>query len=66
MKLTITHQEHYSRGQLLLRTFFGWIYIAIPHYFVLMFVSIATGIFYLQAVIQGIFSILKWDTSNGA
>ena len=45
MKLTITHQETYSRGQLLLRTFFGWFYIAIPHFFVLMFVGLATAIF---------------------
>ena len=45
MKLTITHQERYSRGQLLLRTFFGWIYIGIPHYFILSFVSIAVAVF---------------------
>jgi hypothetical protein len=40
MKLTIQHQEHYSRGELLLRTFFGWLYIAIPHGFLLMFVGL--------------------------
>ena len=38
MKLTIKHQETYSRLELLLRTFFGWLYILIPHYFVLLFV----------------------------
>jgi len=38
----VLHQERYSRGELLLRTFFGWLYIAIPHYFVLFFVSIAS------------------------
>ena len=40
MKLTIQHQERNSRGELLLRTFFGWLYIYIPHGFVLMFVSL--------------------------
>jgi hypothetical protein len=40
MKLTITHQEKYSRGELLLRTFFGFLYILLPHLFVLLFVSL--------------------------
>ena len=40
MKLTITHQERYSRGELLLRTLFGWLYIALPHGFILLFVSL--------------------------
>jgi hypothetical protein len=40
MKLTIKHQETNSRGQLLLRTFFGGIYIGIPHFFLLFFVMI--------------------------
>ncbi len=44
MKLTITHQEKYSRGQLLLRTFFGMIYIGIPHFFLLSIVGIWSGI----------------------
>jgi hypothetical protein len=39
MKLTIQHQEKYFRGELLLRTFFGWLYIYIPHVFILMFVA---------------------------
>jgi len=45
----IQHQPEYSRGELLLRFFFGWIYICIPHFFLLMlcglalwFMSIAT------------------------
>jgi hypothetical protein len=41
MKVTITHQESYSRGELLLRTLFGLIYIQLPHMFVLLFISIA-------------------------
>jgi len=36
----IKHQESYSRGELLLRSFFGWLYIAIPHLFLLMFYAI--------------------------
>ena len=44
MKLTITHQEKYSRGQLLLRTFFGWLYIGIPHVFLLFFCGIWSAI----------------------
>jgi hypothetical protein len=44
MKLTITHQEKYSRGQLLLRLFFGWLYIGIPHLFLLAIVGIWSAI----------------------
>lgn len=44
MKLEITHQERYSRGQLLLRTFLGWIYILLPHGFLLFFVDIWSSI----------------------
>jgi hypothetical protein len=40
MKLTIEHQEKYSRGELLLRTFFGWLYILLPHWIILIFVSL--------------------------
>lgn len=40
MKLEIKLQENYSRGELLLRTLFGWIYITLPHMFILMFVSL--------------------------
>lgn len=36
----IKHQEQYSRGELLLRSFFGWLYIGIPHYFLLFFFSL--------------------------
>ncbi len=44
MKLSVSHQEKYSRGQLLLRTFFGWLYIGIPHVFLLFFVGIWSAI----------------------
>lgn len=40
MKLTIKHQEAYSRGELILRSLFGWIYILLPHAFLLFFVQI--------------------------
>ena len=43
MKLTVKHQESYSRGELLLRTFFGIFYIVIPHMFALWFMGIAAG-----------------------
>ncbi|NBC82936.1 MAG: DUF4389 domain-containing protein [Bacteroidetes bacterium] len=44
MKLTIKHQEQYSRGELLLRTLFGFIYIALPHAFILFFLGIWSSI----------------------
>ena len=44
MKLIINRQESNSRGGLLLRAFFGGIYIALPHFFVLFFVLIWYGI----------------------
>lgn len=40
MKLRIKYQESYSRGELLLRTLFGVIYIFIPHMFLLFFFGI--------------------------
>lgn len=40
MKLTVLHQEQYSRGELLLRILFGWLYILIPHGFIAFFVGI--------------------------
>lgn len=40
MNLTIQHQESYSRGQLLLRTLFGGIYIVLPHFFLMYFMMI--------------------------
>lgn len=40
MNMSIVHQDRYSRGQLLLRTFFGWLYIGIPHGIVLFVFSL--------------------------
>lgn len=44
MKFEIKHQESYSRGELLLRSFFGPIYIFIPHMFLMFFANIWSSI----------------------
>ncbi len=44
MKFEVVHQESYSRGELLLRSFFGAIYIGIPHGFMLALFSIWSNI----------------------
>jgi hypothetical protein len=44
MILEITRQERYSRGELLLRSLFGWLYILLPHAFLLMFMSLAGAV----------------------
>jgi hypothetical protein len=31
----VLHQQQYSRGEVLLRTFFGWLYMALPHAIIL-------------------------------
>jgi len=46
VKLNIQHQETYSRGELLLRTFFGVIYMVLPH--VLALLIFAIGALFLQ------------------
>ena len=40
MRAIIYYKEQYSRGELLLRAFFGFFYIIIPHAFLLFFVAI--------------------------
>ena len=40
MKLTIKHQEKFSRSELLLRFLFGTLYITLPHAFLLFFISL--------------------------
>jgi hypothetical protein len=44
MNFGIRYQETYSRGELLLRTFFGGIYIALPHAFILIFLFLWSGL----------------------
>ncbi|MGL1902576.1 MAG: DUF4389 domain-containing protein [Fibrobacterales bacterium] len=40
MELSIAYQDSYSRGELLLRTILGLFYIAIPHFFILLFLGL--------------------------
>jgi hypothetical protein len=49
VKFDITQQESYSRGELLLRTFFGALYIAAPHAIILMFIGIWASIVHFIA-----------------
>ncbi|NQV52672.1 MAG: DUF4389 domain-containing protein [Flavobacteriales bacterium] len=44
MTLEIKYQEQYSRGELLLRSFFGFFYIILPHAFLLLFLAIAAQV----------------------
>lgn len=74
MNITVAHKESYSRGELLLRTLFGPIYIVIPHTIVLMFVMfwseiLAFATFWIAlftgSIPEGIFSFqvraLSWS-----
>lgn len=49
MKFDITQQESFSRSELLLRTFLGWLYITVPHTLVLFFVGIWSSILHFIA-----------------
>ena len=40
LTLNVVHQETYSRGELLLRSFFGIFYMMIPHLFCLLFLGL--------------------------
>tara|TARA_Y100001954_G_C15598430_1_gene496731 strand:+ start:73 stop:693 length:621 start_codon:yes stop_codon:yes gene_type:complete len=40
MKFIIKHQESYNRGELILRSFCGGLYILLPHNFLLIFIQI--------------------------
>jgi len=44
VKFTIDYPEKLSRGKLLLKTFFGGLYVGIPHGFCLFFYGIWAGI----------------------
>lgn len=44
MEFDIDYPEKLNRGTLLLKTFFGWIYVMIPHVFVLYFLLILSYI----------------------
>jgi hypothetical protein len=49
MRFEIAQQESFSRGELLLRTFFGWLYIVVPHALVLFFIGIWSAILHFVA-----------------
>jgi len=42
--LSVNYPDKLSRGVLLLKMFFGWLYVGIPHGFILYFYQIAVGI----------------------
>jgi hypothetical protein len=79
MKLTINYQEQYSRVDLLLRTLFGWLYILLPHAFLLLFLGLWGLILqfiafwailftgrYPQSFFEFQVALLKWDTRLNA
>ena len=44
VRFSVDYPESLSRGTLLLRAFFGWLYVGIPHGIILIFLGIAAGI----------------------
>lgn len=54
VKVDIPYPESLNRGTLLLRTFFGWLYLGLPHGFVLLFLTIGVYV----ALFIGWFAIL--------
>ena len=44
VNLTAEYPKKLSRGMLLLKVFFGWLYVGIPHGFILFFYGIAVGV----------------------
>lgn len=68
MKLSISHQEHYSRIELILRTLFGFIYITLPHSFLLFFLGlwslVLTFVSFVVVLITGEYpeSIFEFQT----
>lgn len=57
----IQHQEEYSRGELLLRTFLGWLYICVPHLLAMWFFSIVLGFMTIAAFFVILFSGITPD-----
>lgn len=56
MNFDIKKQDSYSRGELLLRALFGWLYILIPHYFVLLVYSIGSMFYSLWTFFSILFT----------
>ncbi|HEY9186777.1 MAG TPA: DUF4389 domain-containing protein [Bacteroidota bacterium] len=48
VKFNVEYPEKSSRGILLLRTFFGWLYVGIPHGFMLAIFGI--GVFFVMII----------------
>jgi hypothetical protein len=44
VKLEVSRPERVSRGLVILRLLFGWIYVGVPHFFCLLVRGIATGV----------------------
>lgn len=79
MKFEITHQESYSRGELLLRAILGFFYIVLPHAFLLMFVGLWGSILsfisfwiilftgrYPQSFFEFQVGLIRWNTRVNA
>lgn len=79
MTLEIKHAEQLSRGELLLRTFFGAIYIMLPHLFLLAFVGLWGAILsfiafwailftgrYPQSFFEFRVGLIRWQTRLNA
>jgi hypothetical protein len=79
MTFAIKHAESMSRGELLLRSFFGWIYILLPHGFVLLFMGLWGAILgfiswwailftgrYPQSFFEFQVGLIKWQTRVNA
>ncbi len=58
--LHVEHQAEYSRGQLMLRMLFGWLYIGLPHGICLFFLHIACGFCILIAWFSLYYGNLLW------
>ena len=79
MTFDIKHAEKLSRGELLLRSFFGFIYILIPHGFVLLFMGLWGAILgfiswwiilftgrYPQSFFEFQLGLIRWQTRVNA
>lgn len=56
IRLTVDYPEKSSRGLLLLRLFFGWLYVMIPHFICIAFYSIAAFVVMVIAFFAVLFT----------
>lgn len=79
MKFNIQHQTEYSRIELILRSFFGFLYIVLPHAFLLLFVGLWGAILtfisfwsilftgrYPQSFFEFQVGLIRWNTRVNA